>query len=45
MVDNRPFPCISDKDRSPECLFCHTTGYVRPFGYLDQTATPGLADV
>ncbi|MEE2708139.1 MAG: multiheme c-type cytochrome [Gemmatimonadota bacterium] len=41
------FQTLTDagKDRSPECLFCHTTGYVRPFGCLDQAATPGLADV
>jgi len=41
------FQTLTDagKDQSPECLFCHTTGYGSPFGYLDQTTTPGLADV
>ena len=30
---------------SAECLFCHTTGYGRPSGFLDAVTTPSLVDV
>lgn len=34
-----------DYTRDPECLSCHTTGYRKPGGFVDEASTPGLAGV
>lgn len=33
------------KDRDPECVGCHSVGFLEPGGFLDRYLTPGLADV
>ncbi|MBU4186388.1 MAG: cytochrome c family protein, partial [Proteobacteria bacterium] len=33
------------KDRDPECLRCHTTGYGKPGGFVDIEKTPDMKNV
>lgn len=33
------------KDRDPDCVGCHSVGFLEPGGFLDRYLTPGLADV
>ena len=33
------------KDRDPECVGCHSVGFLETGGFLDRFLTPGLADV
>jgi len=40
------FDALVDAERAdPECVRCHTTGYGRPGGYVDEKTTPKLKNV